>query len=672
MNETQPASSEVVFPYAVEVLRHVWIPMRDDTRLAARIWLPADTREVSVPAILEYIPYRKNDATATRDGQIHPYFAGHGFASIRVDLRGSGDSEGILRDEYLPQEQQDGLDVLRWLAEQEWCNGSVGIIGKSWGGFNGLQIAAHQPEQLRAVISVCSSDDRYATDVHYMGGCLLGSEMLQWSSTFLAYNGRPPDPAVLGERWRQVWLERLEETEPWGQRWLEHPLRDDYWKQGSACESLSSMISPIFMVGGWADPYSDSVLRFVEAYRGPCLGLIGPWAHQYPHDALPGPSIGFLQECLRWWNHWLKGVNTGIMNEPRLRVWMPGTEKRGGRWLAEESLASERIHPETYALARGPMSKTAEASPPQQFHGVQGCGLDAGRWLALGDAADFPPDQRAEDGLSLTFDSEPLTDAMEILGFPWLTLACSVDRPNALLVGRLCDVWPDGASLLVTRGLLNLTHREGHERPTPLQPGCEYVWTLVMSGIAHRFEAGHRIRLALSPTYWPWAWPSPQPVTLTVAGGACGLVLPVRDAIFPESTVPTFLPPETAVPLGVEQLAGTSSACRRITINVGLCRRELTERYACFPAVRLSDGLEYSEDFTDEYAIEDDDPLSATAVCRRTVAVSRGSWRTRVVTKSTMTGDSQWFHVTNQLDAYEGSVRVFTRAWSSQHRRQHV
>ena len=536
------------FPHDVEILRHVWIPMRDDVRLAARVWLPTDAREHPVPAIFEYIPYRKNDATATRDAHIHPYFAGHGYASVRVDLRGSGDSEGILRDEFLPQEQQDGVDVLTWLAAQEWCNGSIGIIGKSWGGFNGLQIAVHRPKELRAVISVCSADDRYATDVHYMGGCLLASEMLPWSATMLAYNGRPPDPVVLGERWRDVWHERLEETAPWIESWLEHPFRDGYWKQGSVCESVSALDCPIFLVGGWADPYSDTILRFLGQYRGPCKGLIGPWAHLYPHEGYPGPAIGFLQECLRWWDHWLKGAQTGIMDEPRLRAWMPGTGGRDGRWLAEESLASERVRTERYILDQRSLAKTATESPPLRFRGVEACGLDAGRWLAFGFPTDFPPDQRAEDGLSLTFDSDELERPLEILGFPRLTLTCSSDQEVGLVAARLCDVEPGGGSALVTRGLLNLAHTGSHEHPAVLEPGSEYVVRVTMSGIAHRFEVGHRIRLAISPTYWPWAWPSARPVTLTVSlGGASILALPGRDPAPAEPAAHRFSPRDGTV-----------------------------------------------------------------------------------------------------------------------------
>src|SRR5207253_4403918 len=174
------------------------------------IWLPVDAEEQPVPAILEYLPYRKNDFTAQRDAIQHPYFAGHGYAAIRVDMRGSGDSEGALLDEYLPQEQDDALEVLAWIAAQPWCDGDVGIIGISWGGFNGLQVAARRPPQLKAVISVCSTDDRYADDVHYMGGCLLGAAMLWWATIMLAFNARPPDPAVVSERWRRMWLDRLQ------------------------------------------------------------------------------------------------------------------------------------------------------------------------------------------------------------------------------------------------------------------------------------------------------------------------------------------------------------------------------------------------------------------------------------------------------------------------------
>jgi putative CocE/NonD family hydrolase len=357
LNEEEVMSIKTDFPYPIREIENTWISISDGCRLAARIWLPVEAESQPVPAILEYIPYRKNDGTALRDSIRHPYFAGHGYACVRVDMRGSGDSDGILYDEYLPQEQDDALEVLRWIAAQPWCTGAVGIIGKSWGGFNGLQIAARRPPELKAVISLCSTDDRYADDVHYMGGCLLASEMLSWASVMLAYNARPPDPRFVGERWREIWLERLEQSPPFIEAWLRHQRRDEFWQHGSVCENYADITCPVYAVGGWADGYSNAIFRLLSGLPGPRKGLIGPWAHEYPEVALPGPAIGFNQECLRWWDYWLKGHDTGIMDEPMLRVWLqesvpPQThyDFRPGRWVVEPAWPTPHLAPQTYWL----------------------------------------------------------------------------------------------------------------------------------------------------------------------------------------------------------------------------------------------------------------------------------------------------------------------------------
>ena len=228
-------------PRPVRVMDHVWIPLSDGIRLGARIWLPDDAEGEPVPAILEYLPYRKGDGTATRDQPRHAYFAGHGYAVLRVDIRGSGESGGLLPDEYLPQEQQDAIEVLEWIAAQPWCTGDVGMFGISWGGFNGLQVAAHAPQELKTVITLCSTDDRYADDVHYRGGSVLALEMLSWGASMLSFNAIPPDPEVAGSEWREMWLERLDAVDPYEHEWLRHQRRDDYWKQGSVCEDFSAI-----------------------------------------------------------------------------------------------------------------------------------------------------------------------------------------------------------------------------------------------------------------------------------------------------------------------------------------------------------------------------------------------------------------------------------------------
>ena len=335
--------SEVVreFPRKVQEFDNVWIEMSDGCRLAARIWLPIDADASPVPAILEYLPYRKRDATAERDSMTHPHTAGHGYACVRVDMRGSGESDGVLWDEYLKQEQDDALEVIAWIAAQPWCTGKVGMVGISWGGFNGLQIAMRRPSALKAIISICSTDDRYNDDTHYMGGCVLGAN-LTWASTMFANQTRPPDRDLVGERWREMWLERLRNLPLWVALWLTHQRRDSYWKHASVCEDWDAIQCPVYLISGWADSYVNPMPRLLERLKVPTKCLMGPWAHRYPHVGLPGPQIGYLQESLRWWDHWLKDKETGIMDEPLFRAYLMDSVRprswhahRAGRWVAE-------------------------------------------------------------------------------------------------------------------------------------------------------------------------------------------------------------------------------------------------------------------------------------------------------------------------------------------------
>ena len=305
----------------IREIENEWIVLADGTRLAARIWMPTDAAAHPVPAVLEYIPYRKRDFTRARDALIHPWFGAHGFASVRVDIRGSGDSDGVLSDEYLPLELDDAVEVIAWLARQPWCSGSVGMMGNSWGGFNALQVAARRPPALKAIITSCSTDDRYADDIHYMGGCLLNDNM-KWGASMFSHNSRPPDPALVGERWRAMWLQRLEGSGLWIDSWLRHQRRDAFWKHGSVCEDFPAIRIPVFAVGGWNDGYRNAIPRLLSGLDVPRMAWIGQWAHRYPHMAAPGPGVGFLQEAKRWWDHWLKGQDTGLMNGPMLRAYM--------------------------------------------------------------------------------------------------------------------------------------------------------------------------------------------------------------------------------------------------------------------------------------------------------------------------------------------------------------
>jgi predicted acyl esterase len=649
-------------PRPVRTLDHVWIPLADGTRLGARIWLPEDAERDPVPAILEYIPYRKGDGTAPRDWTRHPYFAGHGYAAVRVDLRGSGESGGLLHDEYLPLEQADALEVLRWLADQPWCTGSVGMFGISWGGFNGLQVAAHAPPELKAVITLCSTDDRYTDDVHYRGGAVLALEMLSWGASMLSYNAIAPDPEVFGEGWREAWLERIDSVEPYEHEWLRHQRRDDYWKQGSVCEDFGAIACPVYAIGGWADGYSEAVLRIVAGIgRGRAKGLLGPWSHAFPDEVEPGPAIGFLQECLRFWDRWLKGEDTGIDAEPALRVWMqdpvaPAARhvERPGHWVAEREWPSPEIEERVLRLGEGRAAISTDLL----------CGLDGGVWCADGNPADAPVDQRADDGRALAFTWEPLAERLELLGNMRVELELESDRPVAQLAARLCDVAPDGTSLLVTRGVLNLTHRDGHEHPEPLEPGSPTRVTLELDGIAQAVPAGHRLRLALSPAYWPWLWPAPEPVTLTIDAGRSTLVLPVREPRAEDDELRPFGPPEGGAALEVETLEpddGRRALVRDFTGG----RTELTFDWATGGRYRIvRGGLIAGCWATTTYSIVPGDPLSAEVRCETATELGRDGWLTRAEIRAVMDCDAERFRVRTELEAFEDGERVRRREWS--------
>ena len=679
--------SEVdTFPWPTRHVENAWIPLRDGRRLAARMWIPEGTDDAPVPAILEYIPYRKRDHKRSRDQKMHGWFAGHGYACIRVDMRGSGDSDGVLLDEYLQTELDDGVEVLQWVAKQPWCDGSVGMIGISWGGFNGLQIAAMQPPELRAVITVASTDDRYADDVHYMGGCLLGDN-LSWASVMFARNACPPDPEIVGPRWRELWFERLNANRPWLDTWLTHQRRDEYWQHGSVGEDISRIRCPVMAVSGWADGYSNAVFRLLETLESPRLGLIGPWSHLYPHEGVPGPAIGFLQEAMRFWDHWLKKIDTGVMDEPMLRAYVQDSTEpsarmhhRAGRWVGEPGWPAADIRNARLRLTVTGLEPSADdegdaAAASRDDAGDEtpaeltimsplSIGLYAGKWCAYGAGPDLPYDQREEDGGAMIFDGEPLEEPLEILGAPTVHLEFSVNRPVAMVAVRLTDIAPDDKATRVTYGLLNLCHRDSHAEPSPLEPGAWYRVPVALNGIGHRFLPGHRVRLAISTSYWPLAWGPPEPVRLAVRTERSALSLPVRTPRAEDATL-SFTEPETAPRAATTQLTEPHHnwrVLRDLSTDVSTLEVTLDEGSYMLDDIDLlvrSSAREW-------YRSCNDDFTSLRGETHWVHEFARGDWRVRTVTKQVLTCDPTTFYLHAQLDAYEGEERVFSRNWLSE------
>ncbi len=667
------------FPRPVREIENLFIPLPDGCRLAARLWMPADADRDPVPAILEYLPYRKRDGTAARDALTHPYFAGHGYAAVRVDMRGNGDSDGLMWDEYLKQEQDDALAVIAWLRDQPWCTGRVGMIGISWGGFNGLQVAARAPEGLDAVVTIASTVDRYGDDIHYKGGCLL-LENFGWSAVMQSYSSRPPDPAMVGTRWRDMWLERLNHQPLLIENWLAHQRRDSFWKHGSVAEDYGAIKAAVLTVGGWGDGYRNTMDHLVRNLTAPVKAIAGPWVHKYPHFAKPAPQIGFLQECLRWWGHWLKDRPTGVADDPAFRLYVmagapPRTDytERSGRWIAETTWPSPAIARRHFHLADGALLDRPAANPAAATATLRSphtTGLASGEYSSFGGAGEWPGDQRIDDAGSLVFDSAPLAEDIDIVGGANFTVTLASDRPQANLIVRLGDVAPDGAVTRITLGMLNLCHRGGHETPRPLTPGAAVTVAVPLDQMAYRLAAGHRLRLSLSTQYWPFIWPSPTAPTLTLEVAGAVLDLPVRDPGAPSPPV-TFPPVETAPPQNLE-VHRAASTRRQVRIDQvsGVTTLEVADDSGL--ATDRDTGLTTGAAVREVYTIHPDDPLSARVEIWRRQHLSRDGWRVETETHAQMTADADSFFITGDLRAFENGALVTTRDWRSRHRRDFV
>ncbi len=363
---------------------------------------------------------------------------------------------------------------------------------------------------------------------------------------------------------------------------------------------------------------------------------------------------------MRFFDCALKGVENGFLDEPRLVSFMqerigPATScaERPGRWVSEPAWPSPNVT--TRVLSFG-----AEAAP-RSLRGLQLTGLEGGVWCGDGGPADLPGDQRTEDGASLCWDFDPLEERLELLGHAAAVLELEADRPNALVAVRLCDVAPDGSSSLIARGVLNLAHREGHDRVVALAPGDVVAVRVPMQSTAYAVPAGHALRLAVSPTYWPWVWPSPEPVTLTVSGGA--VELPVRRPSPGDDALRAFDVPEWA-PDPPEEVLASGPTGRFVTRDLAVGAAETRFDWVDSRSRLGASATELGERNVVRFRLVEGDPLSAAVACEVDVDLARGEWRTRVEVRSTMACDREHFHVTTELTAYEGAERSFARRWT--------
>jgi putative CocE/NonD family hydrolase len=666
LNEDGGRSAGEVAP-GVTLVKNVRVPVRDGTRLAADVYFPSAALESgnAVSLVMEYIPYRKDEVAPGH--RFYEYFPQQGYAVARVDIRGSGASPGTTRDEYLMQEQLDGVDAVEWFAGRPWCTGHVNMMGISYGGFTSLQIASHAPEHLTSIIPMYFTDDRYTDDCHFRGGLMRKYyDVTSYGNMMVAWNALPPYPEW-SDDWAEVWQEHLDGNEPYLLEWFRHQVDSDYWANGSVGRAVERVRCPAFLIGGWRDGYPNPPLRLFSRLQCPKKVLVGPWDHRPPDVAVPGPRIDHLHEVVRWLDHWCGGAENGVMDEPAVVVFMQEGEEpvvdrldSAGSWRAETAWpapgASERV---LHLDANGALAEEPGHEGADELRYDPTVGVTAGLWSG-GIHFGLPGDQRPDEALSLTYTSTPLTEDIHVLGRPRAEMHVT---SSARVIGfcvSLADVRPDGTSHLVAKGMLNVTRRDSLSEPAPLEPGEQAVLAVDLDTTGWVFRLGHRLRVSVANADWPNVWPTPEAATSEVLRGASApshLVLPLVPA-GGSATPPEFLPS----PVVVERHASAAEPPTwRVSRDVLSGRAEV--EIATEGDVRVNDTTLVRRSFVGTMRADRSDPARASAFGRHTARIVRPSGTTTSTSDLTIQATRERFHITLTVEVLQNDAQVFVRHW---------
>jgi uncharacterized protein len=626
--------------------------MSDGTRVALTLYLPDG--DGPFPTVVESLPYRKDDDCTARDYSTFAYLASRGIAGVRIDVRGTGASTGIIENEYLAIEQHDNIEVLDWIVDQTWSNGNVGMWGISWGGFSSLQTAMLRPPQLKAVVAVHATHDRFSCDVHYTGGSLHAAEQVDWPPSMITTNALPPDPDIVGDGWMDEWIERLENTPQWPVEWLQHQQRDDFWKHGSPSVDYTSIECPTLLIAGWLDGYVDGMLALAENLKCPTRTVIGPWGHYRPATGKPGPTYDHLDLMARWFGHHLRGDDNDVMSLPAVTAYIrtdlpydPEHGAVGGYWREEEVWPPEDRQKRELVLEALTHRETT-------WDGPQWVGAHAPAWDRSGISSG---DSSEDDLLCLTFETEPFAEMVEILGSPSLELTVASSRSFGMVAARLLVVSPDGASHLITRGNRNLAFPDSFDNPVTPVPDMPTHLTIPLMATSAVIPAGSRVRLALSGADFPIVWPPPGQFQLTVDAGNSRLTLPTvtRDRTSTEIALPESpAPPQPPV----TELSGGASWEVERDGERAVFRRHLSS--AEYQPTR--NDLTYTTDQTWTVQVGNDDPGTTSAEARSHLTLGRPGWTVAVNGTIAISGrESLQVHI--ELNAFHNQKEIWSKTW---------
>ncbi len=642
----------------------LWITARDGIRLAADLYLPADVAEGErVPAILEALPYRKDDITASSHADDYERLSQEGrFAVCRLDVRGTGSSHGRATDEYPPVERHDLADVIAWLTTQPWSNGRAGVYGYSYSGFNALQIACERTPGLDAICAVYATDDRYTDDVHYMGGSLRAIDLVDYCHYMTASNALPPVPALFGDRWLDEWKARIDEHEPWLLRWLEEQHDGSYWRHGSLRPGYDRIECPTMIVAGWADGYRNNTFRTFAALQCDKALLIGPWSHASPATSLPGPHIDLVPEMIRWFDRWLRDTDNGVDTQPPIRVFMRhSTRPQPDLAMMEGEWRSDATWPPADARTQI-LRWTLDGEPDVDVLAVR-ADVGTAAWITCAGGLPWGQslDQREDDTWSLTYDCAIDEGPLPILGHPVLTVRVAADQPVASLSVKLCDVFPDGTSSLITRGFLNLTHRHSSTSPTLLQPGVFEEVVVELEATAWVIANGHELRLSINGVDWPNTWVPPKAFQLSVERDSLHLQLPLADG-FGEGA-PQFNPPRQRPPVESTAEAGDPASHSHWRVERDILRRETVARTSYGGRDRGRDGCVVDQLYDGEVGVSLADPGRSWAAATTRYHLCWPEASCLVEARLRVDSDADAFDVDIELDATHDGEPLAHRHW---------
>lgn len=550
---SQAHDSEAFYDFVIE---STWLTMKDGVRLSATFFKPISrSPDEKFPVLFEFLPYRKDDSFYMRDYPLYSYFVKRGFIMAKVDLRGTGTSEGAVPPrEYSDQELEDAVEIIDLLSKMPESNGRVGMWGISWGGFNAIQVAMRQPSALKAILALDASDDLFHDDVHYIDGAL---HVDAYELSIDHDNGLPQPPDYKLDK---AYFQNRFNAYPWFFTYLKQQKDGDFWRENSLRWQYDKIRVPAYLIGGLLDGYRDSVPRMFENMDVPIKAVIGPWTHSWPDNGVPGPNYEWRHDAVRWWDYWLKNRDTGILGDPRFTVFIreghrpdANLELTPGHWICEDWPFQGTTY-KMFFPAEDRRLRTNPGRPAvESLRYVPSYGIATGFWWG-----EPTGDMRPDDAGSLCFDSKVIEESLEIVGFPRVKLRVSVDAPLAHWIVRLEDVQPDGGVSLVTGGLLNGSQRQSRLEPSLLEPGKTYDIEFDMHFTTWTFQPGHRIRLSISNALFPMIWPTPYPMTTRLFVGieSTSLELPVIP--HRKRKGPDFKSPEPrekrsdARPLGVD------------------------------------------------------------------------------------------------------------------------